>query len=370
MSNFFKLKDLNTRMATNEDSHLPAYDHTKLSAVNTCPTWGILRYSHHKKMPGEARAMALEAGSASHEAFAAIRLYQYKYFQAKSETQRDIAKAAGIRLFGNDRYQRICSVLSETATHRTNAINFAIESIESTDFYDDIGDSRRTLSNISESIIAYIDAYDMERYPIWERNPEDPNSDIGIEIPFDIVVSVEWDNAMFPIAIDGNNLTSKTIECRFTGKLDGLHWNKDKLIVIENKTGARLDDSWLAQWILSHQITGYCIAAATFTNISCLHALVSGMRIPIGKVPAEGIRKELVPRSSILFEKWANWFVTSVETEQQWRNNVVDAPMYTHSCNRYFRSCSFLPFCAAESVNEKKQIIEEMDIDEWSPLHD
>jgi len=160
------------------------------------------------------------------------------------------------------------------------------------------------------------------------------------------------------------------LEVRFIGKMDGLHWNKNELIIIEEKTGARLDDAWLSQWVLSHQITGYCLAAATFTELPCSHALVSGMRIPIGKVPSEGIRREYVPRSQLAFEKWANWFVTSVEMEQKWRDDVINAPMYTHSCNRYFSSCSFLPFCAADTKEEKEQIIEEMETDEWSPLHD
>ena len=39
------IKSISTRMATEDDAHLPAYDHTKLSAVNTCPTYGIIRYS-------------------------------------------------------------------------------------------------------------------------------------------------------------------------------------------------------------------------------------------------------------------------------------------------------------------------------------
>ena len=61
-------------MATEADQVLPTYDHTKLSAINTCPTWGILRYDMHKQMPGQGRALALEAGSAMHECFAFIRL--------------------------------------------------------------------------------------------------------------------------------------------------------------------------------------------------------------------------------------------------------------------------------------------------------
>jgi hypothetical protein len=356
----FKLISLDTRMATDDDAHLPAYDHTKLSAINTCPTWGILRYSHHKRMPGNARAMALEAGSASHEAFSAVRLFQYEHYQAETKAAKAAGELHSVRLFGEDRHERIHSVLSESATERTNCINFAIEALESCDFYDDISDNRRTISNISESLIAYVDSYDMERYPIWVRDVTDPSTDIGIEIPFDIVVNAQYE-------LDGEE---DTTNCRFTGKLDGLHWNRKDLIIIEEKTGARLDDSWLAQWILSHQITGYCIASTTFTNESCKHALVSGMRIPIGKVAAEGIRREYVNRSELMFEKWANWFITSANMERQWVDNVVEAPMYTHSCNRYFRSCSFLPFCADDSVQGKLDIIEEMELDEWSPLHE
>lgn len=356
----FRLLDLSTRMATDEDAHLPAYDHTKLSAINTCPTWGILRYSHHKKMPGSARSMALEAGAAAHEAFSAVRLYQYKTTQCKNKTQRANAEKHGIRLFGDDRYNRIESVLQTGSTDRTNLINYAIEALELCDFYDDIGDNRRTISNISESLIAYVDAYDMARYPIWIRDETDVDTDIGIEIPFDIVVDLKYES----------EASTGHMKARFTGKLDGLHWNGKDLIIIEEKTGSRLDDSWLSQWILSHQITGYCIASTTFTEEPCKHALVSGMRIPIGKVPGEGIRREYVPRTPIMFDKWANWFITSADMEQEWRSDVPYAPMYTHSCNRYFRSCSFLPFCAAESYEEKAQIIDEMELAEWSPLHE
>ena len=360
MSNF-NLISLDMRMATDDDSHLPAYDHTKLSAVNTCPTWGILRYKMHKAMPNSARAMALEAGSASHEAFSAVRLYQYKAFQAKNKVQQDNVDFHGEILFKGGRYQRMYDILSDGATHRTNTINFAIEAVESCGFYDDLSDGRRTLSNIEEALIAYIDAYDMERYPLWIRDKSDPETDVGIEIPYNIVCTIGYQI---------NDGAEQVCQARFTGKLDGLHYNKDELIIIEEKTGARLDDSWLSQWVLSHQITGYCLAATTFTGLPCNHALVSGMRIPIGKVPAEGIRREYVPRTPLMFEKWANWFVTTIATIDQYKDNVVDAPMYTHSCNRYFRSCSFLPFCACDTVEEKEHIITEMVDDEWDVLNE
>ena len=51
-------------------------------------------------------------------------------------------------------------------------------------FYDDISDSKRTLSNISEGLISYVYAYDPDRYNICIRDVSDTTSDIGIEIAF------------------------------------------------------------------------------------------------------------------------------------------------------------------------------------------
>ena len=355
-------------MATEADQHLPANDHTKLSNINSCPTWGIMRYSMHKKMPGASRELPLEAGHAAHESFAAVRWYHYNQFQAKTPTLHTNALYHGSRLFGPQRFNNMLHTLSPNATDRTNCINFAIECLELGDYYDDISDTKRTISNISEGLIAYIDDYDFERYNIWIRDPNDELTDIGIEIAFDIVVTIEYEDDQE--TIDG---PIHILETRFTGKLDGLYIDPEKddhLLTVDDKTASKLDDHWLTQWILSHQITGYCLAATTFTNQPCHNAEAWGMKLPIGKIAAEGIRKEKVNRFPVLYEKWACWLVHTVLLEQHWRDCVIEAPMYTHSCYSYFRSCALVPFCAADSVEEKKQIIGEMDDDEWSPLHD
>jgi hypothetical protein len=52
---------------------------------------------------------------------------------------------------------------------------------------------------------------------------------------------------------------------------------------------------------------------------------------------------------------------------RQYEGNPYDAPKYTHSCNRYFRPCSFIPFCDADD-EEQRTIVREMEDDEWSPL--
>jgi hypothetical protein len=362
----FKLISVETRMATDADDHLDTYDHTKLSNINDCPTWGIIRYSHHKRMPGSARSMPLEAGHAAHEGFAAIRLYNYRRQQCNTDLLVDNADMHGVRLFGKARYEGMLEVIRANASDRTNCLNFAIEALERGEFYDDISDNKRTISNISEALIAYSDAYDAERYPIWVRDPLNPNTDIGIEIAFDIVLDIAYKDSPIPGEL-------KELSCRFTGKLDGLHINTQDvgtLVVVDDKTAAKIDDHWLTQWILSHQLTGYSVAGSTFTGLSCNQAQAWGVKLPIGKVAAEGIRKEVVTRNPMLYEKWANWFVTTVEMERRWRDHPLDAPMYTGTCYSYFRSCSFLPFCAATNREEKELILSEMTVDEWSPLHE
>ena len=158
---------------------------------------------------------------------------------------------------------------------------------------------------------------------------------------------------------------------RYTGKMDGLHIDpkrrENQLIVNENKTGARLDDSWFAQWQLSHSITGYCVAATVFAQELCERARILGMRIPIGKLSHEGIRTDVVYRPPHTMENWLRWIDWTVSVDQQFYNNPLQAPMYTHSCNRYFRPCSFVPLCSSD-LEDKSTMFEQLVIDEWSPL--
>ncbi|KKM27252.1 hypothetical protein LCGC14_1576660 [marine sediment metagenome] len=108
----FKLISMNMRMATEEDAHLPTYDHTKLMNINVCPTWGILRSSMHKRMPNVKRQMPLEAGSAAHEGFAAVRWMQLNKNQTSTRVQIDNAYMHGIRLFGESRFDQMKNTLS------------------------------------------------------------------------------------------------------------------------------------------------------------------------------------------------------------------------------------------------------------------
>ena len=343
---------IDVRLATPEDAHLPTFDNTKLTAINTCPTWGILRYHMHKKMSGDSRAMALEAGGAMHETFAALRLLELKEVMGLA----DHFEFHGKRLFGN-RFENMKFYLEAEEDERTRHINFCLEALHSSGYYDDPNDKKRTLANMEACTIAYYDRYEFGKYPIWIKDRADPTALVGIEVAFDLVVSFTKD--------DG---TSDTY--RFTGKIDGLHeFENGDLCVQENKTTSYLRPEWSEQWNMAHQVTGYCVAAALIAGKPCHRGFVRGVQIPLKQLHGESVCRDVISRDEHKIERWFAWFKHTVDIWEKYKDNVIEAPQYTHSCNRYFRTCSFMPFCDSP-CEDKQGIIDDMVTDEWSPLHE
>jgi hypothetical protein len=192
--------------------------------------------------------------------------------------------------------------------------------------------------------------------PVWIRNANDPQSDVGIELPFDVTLSFVLTNGT-------------VLKYRFIGKADGLHQRNNELYLHENKTASRLDEAWQQSFLLSSQITGYCLALGVWAGEGITKAEIFGMSIPLPKnYDFGGIVREVVPRYTHHFERWFDWFLHTVQLEQEHKGDPIHAPKYTHSCNRYFRPCSLIPFCDATD-EEQQLILEEMYEDEWNPLH-
>jgi hypothetical protein len=374
-----KLVKVDMRIATAADAHLPAFDNTKLTAINTCPTWGIIRYGLHKTMSGEGRAMALEAGSACHEVFAAVRLWQLNFHDPKNplsplhdrdEQANNLFLHHGLRLFGEDRFMLMQEAMACNEPEETRMLRFCLAALETSGFYDDPRDKRRTMSNLEEACIAYIDKWQFQ-YPIWVRDADDPTSDVGIEVAFDMVITLHFDAGEFDNDGDNDFPVYEKREYRFTGKLDGLQWHgPTDLRIHENKTASRIDDAWQESFEMSSQITGYCLASSTWTGESVRKATVYGLAIPLPKnYDLGGTIRLPVSREDHQSTKWFEWFLHTTLLHDEYIDDVLAAPQYTHSCNRYFRACSFIPLCTAET-EEKKLILEEMRVEEWSPLHE
>ena len=340
------------RLAAEQDADLETYDHTKLSAINTCPTWGVLRYGMHKKMSADGRALALEAGSAMHECFAFVRLVSLcdQYSDRSPEFQSALWNFHGTRLFGHERIGHIDSVIQDASDLTEVAKRGCIAVLDTSGFYDDPRDHRRTLSNMEECIYVYVNRWRWD-HKVWMRDATDATSDVGIEIPFDLHVRIG------------------ELQFRLTGRIDGIHWNTAGVLCVhDNKTASRLNDAWSQSFLLSHQVTGYCAAASVFTQHAVHNAEILGLAIPLPKsYDFGGYIRETVSRHQWHYDRWIDWLVHTIAMARQYQDNPYDAPKYTHSCNRYFRPCSFIPFCDADP-DEQRIIVDEMVVDEWSPL--
>lgn len=360
---FQKPTSIRVRLATEDDQHLPSYDNTKLTAINTCPVWGIVRYAKHKTFPTNSRAMALEAGGAMHEVFAALRLYQliYHTLPALGVEQSIIDQSLtfnGHRLFGEDKFEGALRPALETEEdERTRKLNFCLAALYAAGFYDDPADRRRTLSNLEEAAILYIERFDLDRKQIWVRDPFDPQSDVGIEIAFDLVIEFEFEDGIVR-------------SYRFVGKFDGLEVKDGEIMVGENKTASRLDEAWRMSFELASQVTGYMLAASVWTQQNVRKAYVYGVQIPQPRSSdIGGLSNEFVTRQDYHFARWFGWFLHTVDIAERYGDDPVNAPRYTHSCNRYFRPCNFIAFCASDEEDQRLILEQEMVVDEWSPLH-
>lgn len=350
-------------------------DFSILNSINTCPFYGIVRHIHNKTFSVNERNMALECGDLCHKCFAVYR--------ALSIYDRGIVEKNSIIFeIGLREIKKVFSeVLSDTTIEimnecvddcfkkaeefTTKLAKYTVFSdfiIDNSAYYDDPNDKKRTIANIKDSLTYYLSNFlnIVEEEPVWIEDVTDSNSKVGIECEFNTNVKIKF-------IYNGEEHEQ---EIHFIGKVDGIHVrNSDGSIIIhENKTASRLDDSWLGQWYKSHQITGYCLIGNYITKQPCIQARILGMQIPAPKSSGYAFRMERVDREQYNFIDWARWILTNYQTIEEYKDIPQHAPMNTHACCKYYKQCAFVPVCCS-SPDERVRIIEEdMITDEWNPL--
>lgn len=339
------------------------YDYTKLTAVNTCPTYGVLRYGHHKTeipLTTHGRKMAIECGKACHEFYAALRMWTLRSVPDKPD-RLDIDKwhAKGISLFGEDRWDSMRSV-PQDSDPVNNAQLFALDALHTSGFYDDPSDRKRTMANMEASCLAFAHRYFQSEMPILVEGDV-----IGIEVPF--VLEVHREKKV------NNPHGAHFMEYDthyYCGRIDGIQlWNGNP-VVCENKTSGMSiasSQAWRMAFAISNQVTGYCIAGTALLGREVREAFVMGSQIPPPRNVFDGTVFELCTRNTSDCIRWCEWFFHSVGAYERYMASPLETPRYSHSCNRFFSACEFIPFCQADRVDQA-QYIEEMRIEEWSPL--
>lgn len=341
-------------LSSTTDDTLPWVDYSTLTAVNMCPRWGII-HSYMGKRPANnaaQRSMALDAGSAMHDVFAAVRMFELVRM-SEGNTAVEVKLQ---RLFGDDRAAELLRITA-TGDYKTSMTQAALMIVETSGFYDDLRDKKRTLSNLCDATIQYVSKYPTQRFI-----PISVGDDFGVEIPFDITVTS--DCGMQPF--------------RFLGKIDAVcadQLRNNMIGVHENKTGSRIDTVWSDSFTINHQVTGYILAVNTilrgiFVERSAVNsAVIWGLQIPIPSrsIYGDGTARVQVYRNMNDFVNWEKWITTTWKLIQEYKDDPADAPMYTHSCSRYFQSCSFIPFCALSYQDRVDALRDEMVEERWNP---
>lgn len=200
---------------------------------------------------------------------------------------------------------------------------------------DDERDQTRTLTNMELASITYADEHlpKMENWPIYVEDQANPQSVVGIEQVFDVVLTYE-DNR----------------EIRYVGTIDGLVIKAatGEYYLDENKTASRLGSGWRDAFDMRHQITGYCAASTSVFGFDkpVYKSRVTGLRIKPMNKGEDVYPFEPIARTWESIQHWGTWVREMAETYERYQNDYEHATRFTHSCNRYFRPCSLLSFCA------------------------
>lgn len=290
-------------------------------------------------MGNPTRAMALEAGSAAHEAYAAARLWQLGRVQGLREHEQ----FHGVRLFTEHHYEDMCARAATSGDdERLAFLRFCLAAFENSGFYDDPADKRRTVVNIEEALIAYLDRFDLKRN-VWVEDTTNPQARVGIEMSLDVTVTYTMHD-------------DSVLKLRFIGTADGLSVERDGALRLEeNKTASRLGEAWCMSFHMSHQQTGYLMALSTLIGQPVTKAAVHGMCIPLPRTyDAGGLMTEIVNRNENQFQQFLEWILHLVQVIEIYGNEPWNAPKHTGACNKYFRACSLIPLCAAPREDQQE----------------
>lgn len=316
---------------------LKPFSNSVLDALNTCPMWGIIRYGYRRSFVYSARSMALEAGHVMHEVFAACRLWQLAFQQG----ERDRAFKHAHQLYTTSRWDQCFQAKSDP---RDELLTLCFNVLNTSDFYDDPTDKIRTISNMEQSTIRYVDEHlaQMEAWPIYFDDFV-----TGVEQVFDIVLTY-----------------TDSTQIRLIGTIDAIlrSVRNNRIYIGENKTANRPDDVWRSAFTMSHQVSGYCAGASTLItpSIDIRDAKVFGIKVK-QTGHTDDYNTFQVKRDEEFISNWAAWVYHTVqEIFEPYFKNWEEAPRYTHSCNRYFRTCSMVPFCADTAEGRIEQFNKDM----------
>lgn len=332
-------------------------DHTALNAVEVCPRWGGIRYGAGLNVEGTGRSLALEAGKVCHEFFSAVRFIELVHQFPKDE---HFLQVQGARLFTEERFQD-CLPSKDLLelTDLVEGLNFGINILESSGYYDDPRDKRRTMANIQEACTAYYNDWSFTRWPVFVADGDDPQRFVGIELTTDLYIEYE------------------DLRVRYTGRMDGIHMHTYKYdgetltapVVHENKTSGRLDEAWKISHLLAHQCTGYAVAGSLMVGTLVPRAMILGLQLPQPRNTYNPGQMQFPSRiTDKRINEWLEWVHRNGRLMMSAISDPLGCETRRHSCSRYFQPCAFFALCGEEDRQTQQEMLGEFITDRWDPL--
>lgn len=321
---------------------MPYVTSSLVEAVTTCPKWGIIHNVQHKRFVTGYRQMALEAGSVMHDVFAAFNLMQIAAVQGLP----DHAKFHGNSLYGERRFEALSfdKYLELYAQNPSRALEkLAVDVIATSEFYDDENDRNRTVANLEHAAFELGGYYlsNLSRLPIYVEDEADPTKTVGIEKSMDVIFTCDVENEV-------GEITQQFI--RFIGLGDVLYQNADtkRVKLGEYKTTSTMGDGWREQFRTRHQQSGYIGALQAYFPAVADECILIGSALPVRKTSAPNMHFPIY-RDKEAVGNFLTTALFTLDVMAAYRDQrAIDAPMFTHSCNRYFRPCALLDLCSAQ----------------------
>lgn len=339
------IEDVKMEIIDSPDGGDDWIDFSAVTDVATCPRYGSIHGFLRKKLDSEGREQALEFGTAFHFVASVIRLMSIRH---EPQFESNLKRLIPIEF--QDELRDL--IIAE------QDIDALFCAVRATCYYDDPRDKRRTVTNLEECCIRYYQDREANEFPVWIRDPQNPDSFVGIEHPFLLKLTY--------LTKSGDSLVIP-----YAGKIDGIHVYKDKPTAFENKTGSAINNPWEAGIRMSHQITGYITACELMTGVANDHAIAYGMQVPLPTTVMSGTRRVICSRNHLARAEWLKWVLWNWQVGRHFMADPASAVMNTHSCNRYFKECSFIPLCnAMDSADLQDAIDNSLVPTDWSPFNE
>lgn len=354
------IQSFSTRVADSTDvAELPIFSFNTLDKIERCPTYGVVSGLLHRTMAISETSLALEAGSACHQGFAAIRIRD-----AYEQGEIELALQAQQKLITDgERDSDLEDMLAEDdddfRMHLRRA--YVLEVFDRYGFLEDPRDKRRTINNLSNSLGHVVEEWPWGKYApgvlpkrLWEGG--EAFNELGIEYKFALRIDAE---------VLGHKLAFVVV-----GLMDGIHIeSRGAYVPHENKTSSKLDEGYIAGQRMSYQHTTYIVALNTILDhlgieqtAPCQASRLIAVSIPLPKGYGQNFAyaNELMHRTDAQFQDWVVWIVNHVYTALQFVDDPMGAPKNTHSCYRFFRACPLLPLCHTDQ-DERLTVLDEME---------